>query len=636
MTLLTAQSAAKAVASRPHFVRVASAAFALALLAACDEAVAPPGQSADVAVRVYLDRDASGSFTPADSGLAGVALGLVTNDGAGDLRTATSDAQGVATFADVPPGAYSITLPSAAPAGTELTTSSSPRVVVSSIGAVQSAEIRYAWRPAGVDGVIYRDEDGDGVFSDGDTPGAGLYAVLLRGAAVVDSVTADSDGRFAFSYLMPGAYTVRLENPGTIEFPDGATRTVTLAAGERTTVNGIFTGALVIPIAEARARAIGAAVAVIGNLVVRPGRFTSGSGGVNSEIWVQDNTGGIAAFSVRTADSAQYQLGDRLEIGGVRAAFSQQAQITVARVRNLGAGTPVQAVSQSVAQARALTREGQLVRLPNVTVVSVPGGTGPAFTVRVADAADDTLDVRIAAAGTGLTRADFVVGQRYTMSGLLTRFNASPQLKIRDGGDLVPGTPVTPIATLRQTGTNGTSYTITGRLTVPPGTFTSGSGNVNSELWVQDNSGGIAVFSVPTADSTQLALSDLVEVSGARGGFNGQLQLGAPTLVRIGAGTAVTPVSVTAAEVAARGDLEGRLVTLSGFTVTTIGGGTGPAFTVTGSVGGQTVQVRVGGALRGLSRASFTVGSSYTVTGILTQFNGTSQIKVRFASDVTP
>ncbi len=636
MPPLRAQPAARAAASRSRLVRIASTAAALALLAACDEAVAPPGQSADVAVRIYLDRDASGTLTPADSGLAGLELSLVATDGQGASSAATSDAQGVATFPDVAPGAYTITLPATAPAGTELTTASAPRVVVSAIGEVQTAEVRYGWRPASVDGVIYRDEDGNAVFSEGDTPGAGLAVALLRGSTVVDSVTADNAGRFAFPYLTPGSYVVRLENPGTIDYPGGATRPATLGPGDRFSVNGLFTGALVIPIAEARSRPVGAAVAVIGNLVVRPGRFTSGSGGVNSEIWVQDNTGGIAAFSVPSADSAQYQLGDRLEIGGVRSAFSQQAQITVSRVRNLGTGTPVAAVLQSVAQARTLIREGQLVRIPNVTVVAVPGGTGAAFTVRVADAANDTIDVRIAAAGTGLTRADFVLGQRYTMTGVLSRFNATPQLKIRDRDDLVLGTPVTPIATVRQTGTNGTSYTITGRLSVAPGAFTSGSGNVNSEIWVQDATGGIAVFSVPTADSSTLGLGDLVEVTGARSAFSGQLQLGSPSLARIGAGTLVVPTTVTVAEVAARGALEGQLVTLPGFTVTSIQTGTAPAFTVFGNVGGTNVQVRVGGALRGLSRASFTVGSTYTVTGILTQFNGTSQVKVRFASDVTP
>lgn len=605
--------------------------------AACDDAVAPPGQSADVAVRVYLDRDASGSFTPADSGLAGVALTLSALDGAAAAPlTATSNAQGIATFPGVAPGAWALAVPPTAPPGTVLTTSAAPRIVVSAIGEVRTTEVRYGWRPARVDGRIYRDDDGNGVFSAGDTPGAGLAVALQRAGTTIDSTVADTEGRFAFPFLPPGSYAVRLENPATIDYPGGAVRTTTLGAGDAFSVNGIFTGALVIPIAEARQRANGSVVAVIGNLVVRPGRFTSGAGGVQSEIWVQDATGGIAAFSVPTGDSAQYQLGDQLEVSGTRGAFSQQAQINITRLRRIGAGIPVAALLQSVAQARSLVQEGRLVRIPNVTVVSVPTGTGAAFTVRVADAAGDELEVRIAAAGTGLTRADFVVGQRYTMSGVLTRFNATPQLKIRDRGDLVPGTPVTPIATVRTTGTNGTSYTVTGRLTVTPGAFTSGANSVNSEIWLQDATGGIAVFSVPTADSTTLALGDLVEVTGARGAFSGQLQLGSPSLARLGAGAAPAPVVISVAEALARGTLEGQLVRLAGFTVTSVQTGTAAAFTVFGTVGGQAVQVRVGGALRGLSRAAFTVGSTYTVTGILTQFNGTSQVKVRFASDVTP
>jgi DNA/RNA endonuclease YhcR with UshA esterase domain len=77
-------------------------------------------------------------------------------------------------------------------------------------------------------------------------------------------------------------------------------------------------------------------------------------------------------------------------------------------------------------------------------------------------------------------------------------------------------------------------------------------------------------------------------------------------------------------------------VRLAGFTVTTVQTGTATAFTVTGTVDGVTLQVRVGGPLRGLSRSNFVVGNTYTVTGILTQFNGTAQIKPRSAADVTP
>ena len=48
------------------------------------------------------------------------------------------------------------------------------------------------------------------------------------------------------------------------------------------------------------------------------------------------------------------------------------------------------------------------------------------------------------------------------------------------------------------------------------------------------------------------------------------------------------------------------------------------------------VRLRVNGLPTGLTPAEFTVGSVYAVTGILTQFNGTAQLKLRFRTDVTP
>ncbi|BAH39239.1 hypothetical protein GAU_2197 [Gemmatimonas aurantiaca T-27] len=602
-------------------------------LAACDEAVAPSGKSADVAIRVYVDRDNSGDFSAADSGLAGVALSLAPVEAAsGSAASATSVAGGLATFPQVAPGSYTVTLPTTAPAGAVLATTTVPRVVISATGQVRADDVRYGWLPATVSGRIFRDDDGNGAFNTGDTPGDGLYVVLRRGTTRVDSLLADAQGLYAFRFLAPGAYTVALENPATITYADGATRTVTVAAGATGTVNGIFTGALIVPIADARARAVGTSVAVVGNLVVRPGPFASGA---NSEIWVQDATGGIAAFSVPNADSAQYRLGDRLEITGVRSVFSAQSQITISRIRNLGAGTQVVPAAQSAAQANALTRDGQLVRVPNLTVVSIPTGTGAAFTVLATDAAGDTLQLRIAGVATGLSRASFTVGNRYNVTGVLTRFNAIAQLKIRDVGDLELGAAITPIGTVRASGANGTNYTVAGRITAPPGAFTSGTNNINSEIWVQDATGGIAVFSVPTADSATLKLGNTVEVTGSRSLFSAQLQLGTPTIARTGNGSVIAPVTVTGTEAASLAR-DGQLIRMSGFTVTTIATGTATAFTVTGTVSGVSMQVRVGGPLQGLTRANFTVGSTYTVTGILTQFNGTAQIKPRFASDVTP
>ena len=79
------------------------------------------------------------------------------------------------------------------------------------------------------------------------------------------------------------------------------------------------------------------------------------------------------------------------------------------------------------------------------------------------------------------------------------------------------------------------------------------------------------------------------------------------------------------------------LLCLVVFQVSTVGSGTAAAFNVTGTTpDGSSVTVRVCWANGGLSRSSFVVGTRYTIIGILTQFNGAAQIKVRSTGDVTP
>jgi DNA/RNA endonuclease YhcR with UshA esterase domain len=159
---------------------------------------------------------------------------------------------------------------------------------------------------------------------------------------------------------------------------------------------------------------------------------------------------------------------------------------------------------------------------------------------------------------------------------------------------------------------------------------------VNSEVWVQDATGGIAVFSMPTADTLFYALGDRVEVTGTLGAFSGQLQLSSPTFTRISAGTAPAAAVQTGTQIKAR-TLEGRLVTLESCSVTTVPGGAGAGFKVSGTTAdGQTIDVRINGLTTGLTRANFVVGNTYSITGVLTQFNGTAQLKPRFRTDVTP
>ena len=603
-----------------------------ALLGACEEASAPEGARGAITVQAYIDTDASGTLTAGDSVLSGFGVSLLV-DGA-VVATEATDANGRVTFADLASDHYTVRADGTPPAGAVLTTNPSPSAIVQFQGGADTVDYRFAFFPGSLSGRLYRDDDDNGTYDPGiDTPGAGLY-VLLRaapGGTVLDSVVTDAGGVYSFPLVAPGTYTLEFENPGTIDFgAAGATRQVTVDPQLTLTTDAVFTGSLVIPIATARDRSLGAGITVVGKLTVPPNIITSGTGGVNSELWVQDTSGGIAMFAVPSTSTLA--LGDSVEVSGALGAFGGQLQISGPTVTLLQAGTtPVSPLPITIPQANALgDEEGMLVSIASVRIVNVPPGTGSAFTVRGVNAADDTIQIRVPGLNTGLTRASFVVDNEYIITGILTQFNGTAQLKPRFATD-VQG-PIT-IAAARAT-TFGTVVTVRGNLTVPPNIFTSGSGGVNSEIWVQDATGGIAVFSVPS--SSTLALGDRVEVTGTVGAFSGQMQLASsPVVTFLAAGTAPAPLVVTGTVFNALTN-DGQLVQLP-ITITSIPGGTGAAFTVTGTAAdGQTVQIRVGGANTGLTRASFTAGNTYTVTGVLTQFNGTAQVKPRYATDVTP
>lgn len=620
------------------------AAGALALLAACDEAAAPEGTSGDLQVRAYIDRDASGAYSaPADSGLTGVQLTATPMTG-GAAISATTDAAGLATFADLAPGSYTIAIAGGQPEGAVLTTNPQPTISVSFQGAVNGApEFRWSFLPLVVEGRIYRDDNGDGDYDQGiDTPGAGLFAVLKANTnnapgATVDSVVADTAGLFRFARVAPGSYFVQLEQLPTFDYGQaGALRPLVVGTTAPAPVPAVFTGSLVLPIGTARNRPVTANVEVEGFVTVPPNLFTSGSGGVNSEIWIQDATGGIAVFSV-LSNRTDLGLGKRIRVRGTRTDFSGQEQIAGTLTVTVLADSVVQA-SQLVTGAQAVARtgfEGELVTLSGFTVDSLPAAAGTGgYTVRGVAADGTTLRIR-AQNATLIPKSVWVLGNRYSITGILTENGGLAQVKPRGTGDIAGPTAIGTVRTSPQ----GQLYTISGTVTVAPSSFPNGS---NAEVWVQDATGGIAVFGPAANYPAGLALGDRVEVTGTLGAFANQLQLAStPTITRLGAGTPVAPRTVLAADLAAR-TYEGQLVTVQGFTVTTIGtANTAGAYNVTGTIptaagGTQTLVIRVNGTAVGLPPGTFTVGQTYSITGVATINNATVQIKPRFRADVTP
>lgn len=630
--------------NRPvYFKRPLYASLLAALIVggACGDPSAPEGREGALTVAAYVDVDASGTLTPGDVALSGFPIKLFRDDV--EVAEQSTTADGLVTFSALTPGSYRVEPAGPGPAGSVLTTNPAPTLGISAIGDSVVVDFRYSYFPGSLVGRLFRDDNGNGVYDSGiDTPGAGLFVRLRTGTVAapgvtVDSVNADADGFFGLGPVAPGSYVLDFENPGSLDFgAAGQTRQVSLSPGQSITEDAQFTGSLVIPIRTARSKPIGSAVTVEGDVAVPSNVFTSGTGGVNSEIWVQDTSGGIAVFSVPS--NSGYALGQRLEVSGTVGSFSGQRQISSPTVTPTAGGAVVAPLIQSAAEAKALTNEGRLVTVPSLTILSVPGGTGAAFTVVAANGLD-TLQIRVAGTNTGLTRSSFTVGNRYAVSGILTQFNGTPQLKPRFSTDVVG--PIT-IAEARASAA-GTVVTVTGNVTAPPGRFTSGTNGVNSEMWIQDASGGIAAFPVPTADSLTYAIGDRLEVSGPTSSFSGQLQIGTtgqpPSITELGGNTVPAPVVLTGADVNALTN-DGQLVTIDSLQVTTVGTGTTASFNVTTTArDGQTVTLRIHGASAtiqntGLTRSSFTVGAYYGVTGILTRFNTAAQIKPRATTDV--
>jgi DNA/RNA endonuclease YhcR with UshA esterase domain len=437
-----------------HFRQLAGRNFQVAVVAlvvavsGCDEAAAPEGTPGDLTVAAYIDNDASGTLTAGDTPIPGLEVAVF--DDTREVTSASTGADGRVTFADLAPGSYRIEAAGTLPAGATLTSNPSPTAVIDFRGRSVAVDFRYAMFPGVVTGRVFRDENANGTFEAGtDVPGPGLW-VFLRAdtgaiGAKLDSVRTDSLGAYRFTLVAPGDYFLEFEQLGAINYgASGRTRAITVVGAATATQNVLFTGSIFVTIRQARATPVDSTVAVIGDITVPAGVFNGANPGANSEIWVQDSTCGIAVFSVPTADSAIYRLGTRVEVVGPIALFNGQKQITRTSIRVRTGGSVVAPKANTVLEARALTDEGRLVVVSGVRIAAVGGGTGNAFNVTTLSSAGDTLVVRVNGAATGLTRASFIVGERYNITGILTQFSGAAQLKPRFPSDVqqIVATPV--------------------------------------------------------------------------------------------------------------------------------------------------------------------------------------------------
>ncbi|MEZ4868799.1 MAG: SdrD B-like domain-containing protein [Caldilineaceae bacterium] len=222
--------------------------------------------SASIGDLVWHDLNGDGLYQGGESGLAGVVVSLTLPSAL--VITTTTDSNGLYTFANLPSGAYTVTVAtSTLPAGYATTTNNSPLSVTLAAGQ-QVTTADFGFHPAGVvAGVLFIDIDGDGIYSSTvDTPLPAMGVVITDSNGITYSVTTDSNGYYSqtvaignalvhvndadvptglmleYGFVEPKSVSVPLGGVATADFPyvtplliDKDTITPAVVAGEQVT-----------------------------------------------------------------------------------------------------------------------------------------------------------------------------------------------------------------------------------------------------------------------------------------------------------------------------------------------------------------------------------------------------------------
>lgn len=524
------------------------------LYLACGESTAPSAQNSSLTVQVYVDVNGNGAFDPSDPPVVGAQIQAVPNGGtAVDL---TTESDGTATVTDVPPGTYTLSLVSGAPAGATLTTATNPVVVAEFFGGALEAEFRFAYEPGGIAGLVYRDDDESGDYDpEFDTPGPGIpVSVQLTATEEVMGETAtDEDGAYMFSGLRPGNYTVKFFPPETAEIV-GGDRAVTVVADQLADGTVQFTGSLLVDIAEARTTDEGKTVTVEGVVTWAPSFSTA-------TYYLQDETGGIGTFD---SNNPELTEGDRIQITGTVGSFRSELQLSPVTLlvpvgnEDVPAARPVTAT-----EINAGDYQGELVTIDG-TVQAVEVLSFGNQRVTLTDGAAEEFFV-YADSRTGVEETAWTVGESYTVSGILTTDDrdAEPErIEVRGPQDVVLGGAVITIAEARDM--DGETVIIEG---VVSWQIPWSGGNL---YFYEDETGGILSFH--NSESTEiptLSRGDRIRVGGTVSSFRSEVQISPVQSVQVlSSGPPLVPKVVGADDINA-GLHQGELVKVAG-TVSTV------------------------------------------------------------------
>ncbi len=370
-------------------------------------------------------------------------------------------------------------------------------------------------------------------------------------------------------------------------------------------------------IADALAETSGTVVTVTG--VVSSGTENPGSLSTSSW-WMQDATAGVAVYM--SGAPSTLTIGDVVEVTGTIGSYQDHPQITATSATETRTAAAPVARPITAAEFNAGDYQGELGVVGEATVDSVSGSN-----IFVSDTAGGSILVYLDS-DSGVSAGTFMVDSTYGITGVITsyygpKYELIPRMPEDIAGAAVAPDTVTTVAEARAAA-DGTPVKLTGVVTVANDTLDA----IDSRnAYMQDGTAGILVR-MPSADS-MVAVGDSIMVTGTTGAYAMELQVNVDGLTRLGTGTTPTARTVTPGDIEA-GSYQGELAVMDSVEVTAVSGG---SITVTDGTDTTTVYVDSDTDIEAMGAVPV-VGNFYNITGVVSRYNTTYELKPRSAADI--
>ena len=168
--------------------------------------------------KIWDDKNGNGTQNSGEPGIAGVTVELVNASNV-VVATTTTNSSGVYTFNNVDSGTWSVrVVASTLPAGYTQTYDkdgvATPHVATFTLSCNQTkTDIDFGYKGCGgsIGDRVWDDKDGDGVQDSGETGISGVTVQLYNSSnALIATATTNSTGKYTFSNLGSGTYTVKV------------------------------------------------------------------------------------------------------------------------------------------------------------------------------------------------------------------------------------------------------------------------------------------------------------------------------------------------------------------------------------------------------------------------------------------